>query len=81
MIRAYSDGQDSPVENSKLRAENEYLRKELELSKLKTDQLKHESCQEQRLITNNWYQNVIILNFFFFVLKLIFRHYLILVSE
>lgn len=58
VICSYSDGQDSPAENSKLRAENERLQKQLDTIKLKIDQFKHESCHEQRLITGNWYHRV-----------------------
>ncbi|KAI1729651.1 hypothetical protein Ddc_02304 [Ditylenchus destructor] len=58
VIRFYStasDGRESSAENLRLRSENEKLQKELETLKAKMDEKRYESCQEQRLITTNWY--------------------------
>uniref|UniRef100_A0A915DS25 HOOK N-terminal domain-containing protein n=1 Tax=Ditylenchus dipsaci TaxID=166011 RepID=A0A915DS25_9BILA len=58
VIRFYStasDGRESSAENLKLRSENDKLQKELENLRQKMDQYRYESCQEQRIITSNWY--------------------------
>lgn len=53
-----SEGRESSAENLKLQNEIEKLQKEVENLRLKMDQYRCEACQEQRIITSNWYDEV-----------------------